>query len=151
MKNLLSKDTASDDANIYEAKIHWVSYIVPVLFVIIGLLGIILLFNQEIYLKIVGVLLLIALFTGIKSLLSIKFTKIQLSEFYLSISQGILTRNIVDIPIKKLEGIVLYQSLMGKILNYGTLKVTTGDVSFSYPIENPMELRRRILNKQNHE
>ncbi|MBB4805888.1 hypothetical protein HNP38_001160 [Chryseobacterium defluvii] len=59
---------------------------------------------------------------------------------------GILRKTFSDLSLNKLEGMQLHQSFLGKALNLGTLVVTTGDVTSTYFIENPMELRNALIN-----
>ncbi|PTT33629.1 hypothetical protein DBR28_14425, partial [Chryseobacterium sp. HMWF028] len=66
---------------------------------------------------------------------------------YLSISTGIFSQTIIDISLKKMEGMQLYQTWIGKALNYGTLIISTGGVTHSYSISNPTELREKIIDQ----
>lgn len=47
--------------------------------------------------------------------------------------------------LRKCEGIQVEQSILGRILNYGTLLVTTGEATNSYKsIKKPIEFSTRI-------
>ncbi|WP_203965455.1 PH domain-containing protein [Capnocytophaga stomatis] len=63
----------------------------------------------------------------------------------MSLSRGILGKRVDDIALSKMEGIGVYQNILGKYLNYGTLIVTTGEVTQSYFIQKPMEFRKHLL------
>lgn len=132
--------------SIFVAQHHWISYLLPILMIPIGLFGIVIAFFGVGVLRILGFLLLYILFRGVKSLLRICRTKIYLTAEYLTISQGVLSRTTSDIALKKLEGVEVRQNLVGKILNYGTLQVSTGEISQRYLISNPLEFRNQILN-----
>ncbi|GEM52764.1 hypothetical protein EB1_25540 [Empedobacter brevis NBRC 14943 = ATCC 43319] len=151
MKDLLKDlNTTSDPVN-YEAKIHWISYVVPVFFIIIGSIGVFafLLLGYKYMLGFIGLiyLFLIYLFIrGIIRFLRFRSTKIYVTDHHLTFSTGILGKTLSDLSLSKLEGMHLHQSLLGKTLNFGTLVVTTGDVTNIYLIEKPMELRTILLN-----
>lgn len=153
MKNLLTGfDTTSEPMN-YEAKIHWISYVVPVLYIIFGSVGVlyILLLGYKSILGIIGIIALILAFLFVKGVIKLlrnRSTKVYVTDHHVSFSTGILGKTLSDLSLNKLEGMQLHQSLLGKTLNFGTLVVTTGDVTNSYFIENPMELRSILLNSK---
>ena len=153
MKNLLTDfDTTSEPVN-YEAKIHWISYVVSVLYIIFGSVGVlyILLLGYKSILGFIGVIALFLAFLFIKGVIKLlqnRSTKVYVTDHHVSFSTGILGKTLSDLSLNKLEGMQLHQSLLGKTLNFGTLVVTTGDVTNSYFIENPMELRNILLNSK---
>uniref|UniRef100_UPI0025C5F0F8 PH domain-containing protein n=1 Tax=Chryseobacterium sp. TaxID=1871047 RepID=UPI0025C5F0F8 len=69
---------------------------------------------------------------------------------YLTLSTGILGKIFSDISLNKVEGMWVLQSFLGKMLNFGSLVVTTGGVTHLYSIENPMELRNFLTYSQKH-
>ena len=153
MKNLLTDfDTTSEPVN-YEAKIHWISYVVPVLYIIFGSVGVlyILLLGYKSILGFIGIIALFLAFLFVKGVIKLlrnRSTKIYVTDHHVSFSTGILGKTLSDLSLNKLEGMQLHQSLLGKTLNFGTLVVTTGDVTNSYFIENPMDLRNILLNSK---
>jgi len=151
MKNLLTDfDTTSEPVN-YEAKIHWISYLIPVLYIIFGSVGVlyILLLGYTSILGFIGIIALFLAFLFVKGVIKLlrnRSTKIYVTDHHVSFSTGILGKTLSDLSLNKLEGMQLHQNLLGKMLNFGTLVVTTGDVTNTYFIENPMELRSILLN-----
>src|SRR5690554_6229323 len=151
MKNLLTDfDTTSESVN-YEAKIHWISYVVPILYIIFGSVGVlyILLLGYKFILGFIGIIALFLAFLFVKGVIKLlrnRSTKIYVTDHHVSFSTGILGKTLSDLSLNKLEGMQLHQNLLGKMLNFGTLVVTTGDVTNTYFIENPMELRSILLN-----
>lgn len=131
---------------LYSAQHHWISYLFPIMMVLLGIFGIVLTFFGVGVLRILGFLLLYILFRGVKSSLKIFKTKIVLTEEYLTITQGVLGSRTSDIALKKLEGVEVRQNLLGKILNYGILHVSTGGIYHRYVISNPLEFRNKIIN-----
>lgn len=149
MVNLLLKNMEMNYSQpiLYRAKIHWISYIFPAIYTAVGSIGILPLFILRGTFQIFAVLLVILFCNGIIKIIKKKTTKVYVTEGYLSISTGIFSQTIIDISLKKMEGMQLYQTWIGKALNYGTLIISTGGVTQSYSISNPTELREKIIDQ----
>lgn len=151
MKNLLDINPELKVVNkkeiLYVAKKHWISFVIPISMMIIGIVGVLPVFFGIGILRIIGFGLLYILFKGLTILLKNISTKVYVTEDHITISQGFLTNTINDISLKKLEGIYLGQGIFGRMLNYGTLFVSTGEVAQQYTIKNPIELRKYIINQ----
>lgn len=151
MKNLPVESEVSKPVIHYEAKIHWISNAIPILFIIVGSIGIIefLLLGYKNILGFFGIISLFLMYLFIKGLLRFiqnKKTRIYVTDNHLTFSTGIFGNTLSDLSLNKLEGIHLHQSFLGKTLNFGTLVISTGGISNTYIIENPMALRN-YLNK----
>lgn len=59
--------------------------------------------------------------------------------------KGIVERNSLELMLRKCEGVQIKQGIMGRIFNYGTVYVTTGEAtnSFEY-IKNPIVFSTKI-------
>lgn len=58
---------------------------------------------------------------------------------------GVVSRKAVDLVLAKCEGLHIKQSILGRIFGFGTITVTTGGATSSYPfIANPLAFRREI-------
>lgn len=150
MKNLLAESKASHPVIHYEARIHWISYVIPIFLITIGSVGVIsfLLLGYKYMLGIVGFISLFLIYLFIRGLIRFlrnRSTKIYVTDNHLTFSTGILGKTLSDLSLNKLEGMHLHQSFLGKALNFGTLVATTGDVTNNYFIEHPMELRDAIM------
>lgn len=141
MRNLL---TLQDVKNIrYEGKIHYISYILPLILSIFGLIMMMANFTFKVY--ITGSLFLLLFIFQVKKLLILKSIKILVTDNELTIASGLLNKKITDISLRKYEAMQLSQSLIGKLLNYGKLTVTTGHITKSYKIKSPIKLREAII------
>lgn len=133
---------------LYHAKLHWTSYFIPVTYTVLGSVGILPLFAFRGSLRVLALLLVFLFCKGIFRILKCRTIKIYVTEDFLTISSGIFSKTIVDIRLTKMEGMLLHQNLLGKILNYGNLIVSTGATTCSYNIKNPMELRSVVMNNR---
>ncbi|RGN43968.1 PH domain-containing protein [Bacteroides sp. OM05-12] len=58
---------------------------------------------------------------------------------------GVISRRALDLVLAKCEGLQIKQSVLGRILNYGTITVTTGGATSSYPyLSDPVGFKREI-------
>ena len=137
----------NEKISLYEPKNHWISYLIPIILLTIGSLGILSNLIDRGTFQISSLLYIYFLYTGVINLTKIINTKITLSENYLSISKGIFGRTITDISLEKLEGIFFSQNFIGKKLNFGILIITTGKIHQKYVIKDPMILREKIFKK----
>ncbi|MGV0846063.1 PH domain-containing protein [Empedobacter falsenii] len=152
MENLLTKNDKME-YNIpikYQAKIHWISYIMPIISIIIGSLGIPFVLNEPMSVfGIIGWCFIFLMLKGIYKIYFHKRTLIYITDKYITISKGIFTTSTIDTPLEKLEGLTLYQSFLGKILKFGTLTITTGEFTTYYKIADPIEFRKNLLVNNN--
>ncbi|MBQ6278224.1 MAG: PH domain-containing protein, partial [Muribaculaceae bacterium] len=59
--------------------------------------------------------------------------------------RGIINRNSHELLLKKCEGVQVDQSIPGRIFDYGTVVVTTGEVTNSYKyISHPLRFTTKI-------
>ncbi|RMZ58454.1 PH domain-containing protein [Chryseobacterium nematophagum] len=143
MKNLSTLQKEASLNIIYRADIHWISYVLPLGFIIFGFVGVIgLILKTFILFSIFFAFLFIK---GITHFLQNKNTFIYVHNNHLTFSTGILGKNIIDISLDKTEGIIVFQNVLGRIFNFGTLTVITGEVTHSYKIKDPIGLRNAIM------
>ncbi|WP_175623332.1 PH domain-containing protein [Chryseobacterium schmidteae] len=147
MNNLLNSSfrTANTTNILYTANKHWISLVIPTIFVLLGLVGIVFTSFGVGLLRLIGFGLLYLMYKGIVAILKYIYTKIYLTEEHLTVTYGILGKSVNDIPLNKLEAVILTQNFLGRILNFGTLTASTGDVTQAYVIKNPLELRSKII------
>lgn len=61
------------------------------------------------------------------------------------VKEGIIMRKVNELMLRKCEGIQVEQSVLGRIFDYGTLNVTTGEQTNSYKmIKDPITFSTRI-------
>ena len=119
MENLLvnNKIMVETKPILFQAKIHWISYVIPILFTAVGSVGFIpLLFTKGVgIIQIIALALVFLFIKGGVKLLNLYFTKIFITDNHLSISSGFITSNVVDIPLNRIEGVFLTQNLLEKL------------------------------------
>ncbi|MBR3471263.1 MAG: PH domain-containing protein, partial [Prevotella sp.] len=63
----------------------------------------------------------------------------------LILKRGIVKRQSTDLILRRCEGVSIAQSIMGRVLGYGTVTVSTGEVANEFNlIEHPVEFATNI-------
>ncbi len=147
---------------IYRTRLHWINYLRPIGYLMICVILLILLSaflpfsyvsnfdygDNPIY-HILGLLpylfIFKLVFQNVWWLISLKMTIIELSKEHLILTTGIFSKSNHSLPIIKYEGLSIYQPLLGRMLNYGSINLTTGEgLAFTLRIRKPYELKEQI-------
>ena len=125
MGKYINNNLIKDEHLIYETKYHWILY-----------------FNH----------LIPSLMTlGIYPYLVSKFSEFGITNKRLIIKTGILSRRTLELNLSKIESVNVNQSLLGRILGYGSIGVigTGGTKEYFVSIKNPLEFRRKFQELSN--
>ncbi|MBR0275234.1 MAG: PH domain-containing protein [Prevotella sp.] len=126
----IEKHLMQDEKVVSKAKLHWIVYFGPGL---MALLAIGLLFISDF-----SWLLRICLMLGVWLCALIWAVAIDGGKQYVVTTRriifkhGIIKRSSLELLLRKCEGIKVEQSIMGRILGYGTVLVTTGEATNRY-------------------
>lgn len=134
---------------IYEARLHWVLFVLPSLFFCLMLYV-----GTEFQALATPsyILSAMALLWGFVVGLSYIFSSLVIKKKQVILSTGIIIRQTIDIPLSKIESIDIRQSIVGVILGYGSLVITgTGGTRqvVNY-ISHPLTCRRHIEQLLHH-
>lgn len=132
---------------IYEGELHWIVFIAPIITSILMLSFIcyvlsFVMSNNFIFGAYIGLFIISILYGFID-----KFTtEIIITNKRVMKKVGLFERNVQELNIAKIETIDLYQSIFGRIFNYGTLTfIGTGSSSFNIlGIINPNEFKNQL-------
>ncbi|MBQ2075780.1 MAG: PH domain-containing protein [Muribaculaceae bacterium] len=126
----------------YEAKQHWIIYTWPIILGIVSLAAFLLPLEAWINACICCALLLIAFCWGVSIYGGRQYV---VTTDRLIFKRGIINRNSHELLLKKCEGVQVDQSIMGRIFDYGTVVVTTGEVTNRYKyISTPLKFTTKI-------
>lgn len=142
----IEKHLLPGESVLYRTKLHWSVYILPMLFVLVILapMGYIAARSDTTWLVVIPV----ALALGV---LLVPFLKRTSSEFAVTnkrviIKLGVLSTRSVELLLTKVEGIVVTQSLGGRMFNYGEI-VVSGSGGTQEPfsgIQGPLHFRQAV-------
>ena len=127
----------------YKADIHWYIFVYPA---ILLLLGAFFSSAQTGFIYYIGLLLLLlGLFQLIKRVLLKIGAEYVVTNKKVILKSGILSRDALELILSKCEGLRINQSIMGRILGFGSIVVTTGGATNIFKfIANPMRFRNEI-------
>lgn len=121
----------------YKASLHWIIFVPTILWLALGFI-----FEGA---GIAWVFVIIALYSLAKAILRKLGSEFVLTNKRVVLRQGIISRKTVEIILAKCEGVSVDQSIIGRLLGYGTLVVTTGGATsrFNY-VKNPVAFRNGV-------
>ena len=98
---------------IVEAKTHWALFIAP---------GLLFLFSLALG-KIGPLFFMIAIFWAIFRALVFITTELALTNKRVIAKSGIISRNVIDVSLSKVEGVTYNQGIIGRIFGFGSISV----------------------------
>lgn len=132
-----------DNTTIYEARLHWILFIWP------AALFFLMLYVSEtvVSLKPFAMILeIVAVLWGAATWMIYHFSSFVIKKKHVILRTGILVQRTIDIPLNKIESIDIRQSVLGSLLQYGSLIVTGtgGTRQFINYLAKPLTCRRYI-------
>lgn len=122
----------------YKADIHWYIFAYPVIPFFSSA-------QTGLFYYVSILLLLSGLFQLIKRILLKMGAEYVVTNKKVILKSGILNRDALELVLNKCEGIRINQSLMGRMLGFGSIVVTTGGVTNKFDfITNPIKFRNEI-------
>lgn len=127
----------------YKADIHWYIFAYPVILLLLSAF-----FSSAqtgLFYYVSILLLLSGLFQLIKRILLKMGAEYVVTNKKVILKSGILNRDALELVLNKCERIRINQSLMGRMLGFGSIVVTTGGVTNKFDfITNPIKFRNEI-------
>ena len=130
----------------YTAHVHWAAFL-PSLFWTI--LAIIATFSLGSDVRIVAVILwIIAAFRYVKGLFYKLFTEFILTNTRIIYKYGFISRQTLELQLNKCEGVSVDQGILGRMLNFGSVYVTTGGPTSRFSVVADPVTFRNYINEQ---
>ena len=149
----IDKRLMSEEKIIYRTKLHWVVFGKPFILFLFSLFLISIgMSSQNVIFGVFGTYLFIFTFIyGIGILIKFVCSEFIISNKRVLIELGFIKRISLETILLKVEGVEVYQGMVGRILNYGTVIIsgTGGTIKPFYRINNPMEFRNQVLEQIN--
>jgi uncharacterized membrane protein YdbT with pleckstrin-like domain len=131
-------------------RIHWIIYVPGIAFLIVA--GIAAAMNQtsaasDWICAIIGLLLLL------KAWIRQWTTEIAVTNARVIYKTGLIRRDTAEMNMNKVESVVVNQSILGRLLDYGTITIrgTGSSIENLKQIRSPIALRNTITAGQHHE
>ncbi len=141
----ITKNLMEGEHVVCEAKFHYMLYWLPMLLVLVAVVLPFLSIGED---TLEYRLIFSAVFLVLAALWAIVINngkRFILTNKRIILKTGIIQRDSNELMLRKCEGIKVTQSIMGRLLNYGDVMVTTGEVidTFKY-IYNPMAFSTKV-------
>lgn len=135
--------TEIDQTIVYQARLHWILFLGPV-----ALILVVWILNDYFHAprQLGWAMGALAVIWECIIWLTYHFSFLNIKKNRIVMCSGILVRQTVDIPMDKIESIDIRQSILGSILQYGSLVITGtgGTRQFIHFLNKPLTCRRYI-------
>jgi|SoiMethySBSTD1v2_1073268.scaffolds.fasta_scaffold373582_2 uncharacterized membrane protein YdbT with pleckstrin-like domain len=128
----------------YRTTLHWLVFVVPILLLIAAIW---LFFLGGDIAKILAFILMIGVLgTGLSGVIERQTSEFAVTNKRVLIKTGLIRRHSLETLLSKIESIGVDQSLLGRILGFGTIVIsgTGGSKEPFHRIADPMMFRRRV-------
>jgi len=139
----IEKHIMNGESIVYRTTLHWIIFLWPAVWIV---LGIILLasgtFDAGAF---GGILILIGIIMGISSFINYKASEFGITNKRIIAKTGFIRRHSLELLLKKVEGVEIDQSILGRILGFGSIIIHgTGGTKNPFPnIDSPLEFREK--------
>jgi uncharacterized membrane protein YdbT with pleckstrin-like domain len=147
MMGFIEQNLTNNEKIVHKGHLHWFAYAsgLALIAVVWAVAMVIIALNvPEIWVFVLVSLL--ALLIGYIYVWTVsKNTEYYITNKRLIVKKGIIQRNTSEIRLVKCEGVMVEQSILGRLFNYGTIKITTGEVVNTYQfIASPIRFRTKL-------
>ena len=134
-----------DEKIVYESKLHWIVFMNR-LFVISILLFILSFFfeGNDITSIVITLAVVFLVISVMYALIRLWTSEFAITNKRIVIKVGLIRRNTLEMNLIKIESVAVDQSILGRILNFGSLTITgTGATKQTHKsIDNPIQFRK---------
>ena len=141
----IEKNLMNGEQIVYEARQHWIIYLKPFLLLLIAIglfviptkdMALLMQVCMSVVLLVVAAIWAVNIYGGRKYILTNR---------RLILKRGILRRESTDLVLRRCEGVSISQTILGRMLNYGDVNVSTGEVANKFvQIEIPVQFSSQI-------
>lgn len=135
-ENLMPNETV-----VYRVRLHWSTFLPAAFTFVLALFATY--HNMRVF---DGILYLVAAALIVAALINYLSSEFAVTNKRVIVKVGLLSRNSYELLLNRIEGIEVEQSILGRLLGFGTIIVrgTGGSKEIFYKIENPIQFRRKV-------
>lgn len=148
--SFIEKNLLENEAVVYRAHVHWIIFLNTFLYLLLSVVACAFNLRQaepsQLLWAICLLSLLLALIAAINSYIHYKTSEFAITNKRVLIKVGFIRRHSLEVLLHKVEGIGVNQSILGRILGFGTITVTgTGGTKETFDrIASPLEFRKQV-------
>jgi uncharacterized membrane protein YdbT with pleckstrin-like domain len=160
VKRYIETALNADEKILFDAPVHWAIYIWPAFICVMGLIGLV--FSAALYSLIPNYtgpqfsfigsgIVFFGVFRLINAFIYVRTSDFVLTDKRVIAKFGLLSRSTHEQRLSKIESINIYQSLLGRLLNFGNITIKgTGSSATSFgPTPDPLACKRAIETQLN--
>jgi uncharacterized membrane protein YdbT with pleckstrin-like domain len=139
-----------DEKLLATGSMHWIIYWPAIALLALAVISLRVLGSTSVASRIIFLLFaLAAIFFAIKEWFQQWITEIAVTDRRVIVKTGLIRRHTAEMNMDKVESVTVYQSILGRLLNYGSVHVRgTGEgLGHLDYIKSPIELRNTITAK----
>lgn len=138
----IEKNLMTGEKVVYKAKQHCIVYTGPIIVALLSIGALFLPIDAIFIACICAVILIIAALWALSIYGGRQYV---VTTHRLIFKRGIINRNSFELLLRKCEGVQVDQSIAGRLLDYGTVNVTTGEATNRYKyISRPLAFSTKI-------
>jgi len=139
--SFIEKNLSNNEQIVYRGKIHWYIYLRCIFFFILGLL------TSGVSVALAGFLFFIGIVSFFLALMLASSTEFAVTNKRVVLKTGVLKRKLIELQLNKSEGLKIEQGIVGRVFNFGTIKITSAGVTENYSyLSKPFEFKRQVNN-----
>ncbi|HKU26910.1 MAG TPA: PH domain-containing protein [Candidatus Sulfotelmatobacter sp.] len=130
------------------AKLHWIQFLSPILWMAIGA-GLFVSFvgtEEKLFIWFAALFAILGLARLIGALITHLTTELAVTDRRVILKRGFIRRDTIEQQMERIDSVTVTQSILGRILNYGTLEIRGSGSSFTplRRIAEPLEVRKAV-------
>jgi uncharacterized membrane protein YdbT with pleckstrin-like domain len=139
--SFIEKNLSANEQILYRGKIHWCIYLRCVFFFIVAFLA------NDLSMGFAGLIFFLGIISLVLAILSTNSAEFAITNKRVILKTGVLKRKFVELQLNKSEGLRIEQGIIGRMFNFGTIKITSAGVTedFKY-LTKPFEFKKQVNN-----
>ena len=144
--SFIEKNLANNEKIVYKGSLHWWIYMRNVLLIVLGII-ICSSAKSNGANAVGGILVFFALIGLLGAYMRSKSSEFVVTNRRIMLKTGVLKRKLVELQLNRAEGLGVDQGIVGRMLNFGSIVVTSGGVKEVFsPIAQPYEFKKQVNN-----
>lgn len=142
----IDRNLIAGERVVYRTRLHWLVFVVPVLFVVVVLLPLAWFLANGAWRSVAWVPLAAGLVVLLPAIVKRQSSDFAVTNKRVMMKAGVLTTRSVELLLNKIEAIAVDQGFLGRIFGYGNIVVTgSGGTREAFSqIQGPLEFRRAV-------
>ena len=139
--SFIEKNLSTNEKIIYQGKIHWFIYLRGIFFIVLGVL------TGSVSYALCGFLVFVGVIVLLGAILVASASEFAITNKRIILKTGFLKRRFTELQLNKSEGLKIEQGIMGRMFNYGTIKITSAGVTEGFAfLASPFEFKKQVNN-----